>query len=943
MRKLNLTLCWLLMSVFALQQLCAQQLQPLPIDPNVKYGKLENGLTYYIRHNEQPKERADFYIAQRVGSILEEDSQAGLAHFLEHMAFNGTKNYPGKGLTNYLETVGIRFGENLNAYTGFDQTVYMIMNAPVTRQGIVDSCLLVLHDWSSAISLEGDEIDKERGVIREEWRTSGSADMRLLKQQLPAMYPGSQYADRLPIGSIDVINNFKHDEIRNYYKKWYRPDLQAIIVIGDVDPEKIEAQLKTLFADVPKPVDPAERIYYPVPDNDKPLVSVAVDKEATIPYVYLFFKHDPLPEAVKSSAAGLVMNYVRSVCSTMMNERLREIIQKPDAPFLGASAYDGDFLVAKTKDAWNVFSAAKEGKITDALAAMTRETERVKKFGFTASEYERARANMLKHYETAYKERDKQKNDSYSREYVDHFIEGGYIPGIETEYTMINQIAPSITIEQVNQYIQGIIGDKNIVISIAGPEKEGMVYPTTDELLEVFNKARQENLEAYSETISNEPLIEELPTPGKIVSTKENELLGVTELTLSNGIQVSLKKTDFKKDQILMTATSPGGTTLFGDADIMNLKLINSVINLGGVGNFSKTDLGKRLAGKNVSVHVSMGPDCEKVDGSSSPKDLETMFQLIWLYFNKPRMDNDAYTSFEERMKSQLKNLSLDPMVSFSDTMSTYLYNGNPRLMRLQLPDFDKISYARIMDMYKERYADASDFKFTFVGNVEMDTIKPLIEQYLATLPSVKRNDPMGNDKVYPRMQKGITEKRFARSMETPKASIVSVYSGQTDFTPKNMLLLTALKQILDIVYVEKVREDEGGTYGVGVSTQLAYFPKGQISLQTYFDTDPAKADKMNNIVRTELQNIVKNGPRVEDFSKTKENMQKKYAENLQENNYWLRVIDDYYTHNLDRQTSYKSILEAMTPQQIQAIAKKIVSSGNMLEVFMEPEAKEGK
>lgn len=939
MKKLSAILCWLLMSVFVVQQVDAQQLQLLPIDPKVKYGKLDNGLTYYLRHNDQQKERADFYIAQRVGSVLEEDSQAGLAHFLEHMAFNGTKNFPGKALTNYLETVGIRFGENLNAYTGFDQTVYLITGVPVTRQGIIDSCMLVLHDWSSAISLEGDEIEKERGVIREEWRTSGNAGMRMIKQQLPEMFPGSQYANRLPIGDIDVINNFKHDEIRNYYKKWYRPDLQAVIIVGDIDVDQIEAQLKTLFADVPKPINPAERVMYPVPDNDEPLVSIATDKEATNTSITLFFKHDPLAEDVKASVIGLISNYIGSVCGTMLNERFREIQQKPDAPFVSAYAFDGNFMVAKTKDAWNVYCGAKEGEIKEALAAVTREMERVNKFGFTASEYERARINYLDNYESRYKERDKQKNSSYVNEYVNHFTDGGCITSIEVTYKLINEIASTITVEQVNQYIQSLLGDKNIVISVSGPEKEGVVYPTKEELLTVFNNARQEQLEAYAEVVSAEPLIDKLPAPGKIVSTKENSQLGITEMKLSNGIRVNLKKTDLKEDQVLMTATSPGGTTMFGNEDISNLKLINSAINLGGIGDFSKTDLDKKLAGKNVYVYVSMGPDCEKVDGSSAPKDLETMFQLTYLYFYKPRIDVDAYASFEQRLKAQLQNVKLAPSTSFSDTLSSYLYNGNPRVMRIQPEELEKVSYPRMMEMYKERYADASDFIFTFVGNIDMDTIKPLIEQYLATLPVVKRSDA-GDVSVYAHMRKGITEKRFTRTMETPKTTIAGIYSGQLAFTPENMIWLTALKQILDIVYVEKVREDEGGTYGVSVAARIGYFPKGEVSLQTYFDTDPAKADKMNAIVRSELQSIANDGPRLADFNKTKENMQKKYAESVRENGYWLRIIDDYAFHNVDRDTPQKAILDSMTPKQVQDIAKKILSQGNMLEVFMEPDTK---
>lgn len=940
MKNLNLFLCGLSM-LFLTVELSAQQADKhLPVDPKVRYGKLDNGLTYYLRHNEQPKDRADFYIAQRVGSVLEDDSQAGLAHFLEHMAFNGTTNFPGKQMSDYLESVGIRFGENLNAYTGLDETVYLITNAPVTRQGIIDSCLLVLHDWSNAISLEADQIEKERGVIREEWRTVNQATLRMWKQQLPSMFPGSQYANRLPIGDINVINNFKHDELRNYYKKWYRPDLQAIIIVGDIDVDKMEAQLKKVFADVPKPVNPAERIMYPVPDNDSPLVSIAKDKEATNTDIYIFYKHNPLPAELRGTMQGMVLDYIRRVSSSMIGNRFYELSQKPDAPFMSAYAYDGPYFVAKTKDAWNVVGSAKEGKTLDALKALVRETEKVNQFGFTPSEYERAKADLLKQYESAYKERDKQKNSNYVNEYVNHFIDGGYIPGIETEYELIKQVADGIKVEDVNKYIQSIIGDKNIVISLTGPDKEGLVYPTEEELLATFNEAKGEKVEAYEETVSADPLVEELPAPGKIVSTKQNKQLGTTELVLSNGIKVALKHTDFKKDQILMTATSPGGTSLIGDNDIPNIKIINSAINLGGVGKFSQTDLGKKLAGKQANVYVSMGPDCEKVEGSASPEDLETMFQLIYLYFTQPRMDEDAFASFEERLENQLKNLHMNPMSAFSDSVSYNTYKGNPRMTRIQTADLDKIDYARIMELYKERYADASDFLFSFVGNIDMDSIKPLIEQYLATLPTLERNDAKGNESVYPRIEKGKTMKRFSRTMETPKASIVAIYSGKMDYTPENMVLLTALKQIMDIVYVEKVREDEGGTYGVRVSSNLYPFPKGQATLETFFNTDPEKADRMNTIVRDELQRIAKEGPRAEDFNKTKENMQKKYAENIQENSYWLGILDDYYFHGLNRETPQKEILDKMTPDKIKAVAKALLSQGNVVEIFMEPEAK---
>lgn len=937
MKKLNLFMCGLFLTVLTCQ-LSAQQMQPLPIDPKVRYGKLDNGLTYYIRHNDQPKDRADFYIAQRVGSMQEEDSQAGLAHFLEHMAFNGTKNFPGKNMINYLETIGVRFGENLNAYTSFDQTVYMIQNVPTTRQGIVDSCLLILHDWSNAISLEGDEIDKERGVIHEEWRTRGDAQMRLLEQQLPAMYPGSKYADRLPIGKMEVVDNFKHDELRNYYKKWYRPDLQAIIVVGDIDVDKVVADLKKIFEDVPAPVNPAKREMYPVPDNDQPLVSIALDKEAANTILYIFYKHDVMPDDVYATPAGLVRDYMRQVVSQMVNNRFNEILQKSaNPPFVYAMSSDGNYMVSKTKDAWMMAALAKEGQIDEALSTLVKENQRIKKYGFTASEYDRARTNLLKRYESLYKDREKQKNSSYVNEYVNHFTDGGYIPGIEAEYKLINQIAPNIPVEAVNEFVQSLISDKNVVISLTGPEKENLTYPSKSELLNAYNEAMKIEVEPYKDTVSNEPLISNLPAPGKIVSIKENPVLGTTEMVLSNGIRVNLKKTDFKEDEILVTATSPGGTTLFGEADIPNIKVFNSVINLGGLGKFSAVDLGKILTGKKVYVSTALGPDCEKVDGSVSPKDLETLFQLIYLSFTSPRKDQEAYESFKNRMKDQLKSVQADPMVSLSDTLNKVLYDGNPRNARLKASDLDKVNYDRILEMYKERYADASDFVFSFVGNINIDSIKPYIEQYLATLPSLGRKEK-ANDNVNLSYHKGKAINHFKRAMETPKASSVNIYTGQMDYSLENIIKSTMLKQILDIVYVEKVREEEGGTYGVQVSMYVSPYPVGQTALQTYFDTDPAKREKLNAIVHEELQRIAKEGPRKADFDKTKENMMKKYAESLQENRYWLSLIDDYYYKDFDRYTQYEKLLQSMTPEIIRDFAKDFLKQGNMVEVVMEPE-----
>lgn len=914
----------------------AQEMQPLPIDPKVRYGKLDNGLTYYIRHNELPENRADFYIAQNVGSVLEEDNQAGLAHFLEHMAFNGTKNFPGNGIDKYLQSVGMRMGENLNAYTSFDETVYTIINAPVDKPNVVDSCLLILHDWSNSLALTDSMIEKERGIIREEWRTRRDASQRLLEKQLQQMFPGNKYANRIPIGSIDVINNFKPEELRAYYKKWYRPDLQAIIVVGDVDVDTVEKTIKTMFSDIPAPVNPAKREYVSVADNDEPIVSIATDKEASSTIIYIYHKYDPMPAQLRSTAAGLITDYISAVCSQILNERLEALLHQANPPFVYAEAYDGDFMVARTKDAFTIATIAKEGEIDSTMTALVREMERARQFGFTVSEYERAKINILKQYESAFNERDKQKNSSYTKEYVNHFTEGGYIPGIETEYTLINQIAPNITVEQVNQYLSQVIGEKNIVLALSGPEKEGVVYPTESELLEMFNKARSQKVEPYKEEVNNDPLISELPAPGKIVKEEHDGLFNATVLTLSNGVRVVLKPTEYKKDEIQMTATSPGGSFMVGIDDAKNMKVFNSVIGLGGLGNFSAIDLSKKLAGKKVSCSASLGVDNESLNGYASPDDVKTLFELIYLAMTSPRTDNDAYASFENRMKAQLENAKLDPSTALNDTISKVVYNNHPRAVSLEAEDFDKISYQRILDIYKERYGDASDFTFTFVGNLNVDSIRPYIEQYLATLPANGRVDKPSPDAL-PKIMNGKLENHFSREMQTPKSSVFQLYSGNSEYNLKNLLTASLLSQILDLVYTETIRESEGGSYGVYAGVSLSDFPKGQTTLQVFFDTDPEKWENMVRIVDEEIQRIATEGPKSEHLTKSRDNMLKRHNERLQENSYWLNVIDSYYFRGMDAYTNYKETLESITADDIKKFMSDFISQGNCVEVVMGP------
>ena len=914
------------------------QMPPIPTDPNVRIGKLENGLTYYIRHNELPEDRADFYIAQKVGSILEEDNQRGLAHFLEHMCFNGTTNFPGKGIINWLETIGVRFGENLNAYTSIEETVYNIDNVPVIRDGIVDSCLLILHDWANDLTLAEAEIDNERGVIHEEWRTGQGAMMRMYEQALPKAMAGSKYGHRLPIGTIEVIDNFPYQALRDYYEAWYRPDQQGIIVVGDIDVDKVEAKIKELFSPIPMPANAPERKYEPVPDNKEPIVTIAKDKEQPSTMIYLWHKHPATPNEAKGNIGYLVQNYLFSMISSMMHARLEELRQGANPPFIYAASGDSDFLMAKTTEAYVGMAMSKDDGIPTALAALVREIERARKFGFTASEYARAKADYLRELESAYNERDKMKNDEYVEEYVRHFIDNEPIPGIETEYAIMNQLVPNIPVEAINSILPQLIKDENIVINIFGPDKEGMVYPTEAEILDVLKKTKAEEITAYEDKVSDEPLLKETPQAGKIVKTEEGPF-GSTALTLSNGVRVVVKNTDFKADDIRMRAYSPGGTSIFGTNEFIQIKMLNSVASLGGLGNFSSVDLEKVLAGKKASVGAIVGSQTEILSGYCSPKDLETLMQLVYLSFTAPRMDDAAFESFKQRTKASLANQEANPMVALSDTLQKEMYGNHPMAKRFKAEMVDQIDYNRIMEMYKDRFKEAGDFTFLFVGNINLEEAKPLIETYLGGLPTINRKENYKDIKLD--IQKGAHKNVFEKQMETPKATVISVISGNCEYNLKNDLLMTLLKQTMDLVYTETIREKEGATYGVSTTGMVSRYPKDEALFQIYFDTDPAKREKMEQLVMAELQKVAQEGPRPEHLAKVKEFLLKKHLENVKENGYWLNKLNEYYWYNTDMDSNYDKLLNEISVEDVKNFTKALLDQGNIIEVTMT--AKEAK
>lgn len=934
----------LLVALVGFQVASAQALQPLPIDPQVRYGKLDNGLTYFIRHNEQPKERAHFYIAQKVGSMLETDSQSGLAHFLEHMAFNGTKNFPGKNLINYLETIGVKFGINLNAYTGFDETVYTIMDAPTTRNGIIDSCLLILHDWSNNITLDHKEIDNERGVIHEEWRGNQNAMMRMFTNILPKVFPNDNYyGKRLPIGTMDVVLNFKYKEIEDYYKKWYRPDLQALIIVGDVDVDYVEAKIKEQFADVPAPVNPAERFYTAVPDNKEPIVAIATDPEATMTVLSFSYSRDVIPAEVRASANGLVLSYLNGVIASMFGERISEILQKPNAPFLRASMSNGDFFgFVVTKDALSFDAIAKEGEYLKALNALVAEMKRVKEYGFTASEYERARTNMLKSVDEQLKSKANRGNGAYADEYKDYFTRGGSISGIETEHKILNMVAPQVTVDQVNEFFKQLAHGENLVISLMAPAKEGLKYPTEAELLAQYKAALEQPVEPYKEEVSDEKLIEKLPKAGKIVSVKKDLPYETTLWTLSNGVKVYLKKTDYKDNQIILSGMSPGGYQMLDtNKEVANLKVLDQATGLGGVGKFSSTQLSKALTGRTASASANVGEFYETVSGSSTNADVETMFQLIYLKMTANRSDAEAYEAFKQRNIESLRSAKSNPMSSvYSDTIPAMLYPGVALQESLKEEDFDKISYDRIMEIYRERFADGGDFTFFIIGTFDEATIKPLVEQYLGALPNLKRGDKSHFEKAQGVTSKGEI-KHFTKELDTKMAMVLDIFISKVPYTLESRFKMQILEEVLTQQYQQSIREDEGGTYGVSVNTNVSKHPKGQALLLINFQTAPEKAAQLNEKAKKELFEMAEKGINKEFFDKTIQNIEKNYTESQRENSYWLGVMTNKFFHNEDNHPIYLETLRKITPESIRVYLKELLKEHKFFEMVVTSEGKQ--
>ena len=907
-------------------------------DNTIRKGILPNGMTYYIRHNAQTKGVADFYIAQKVGSILEEKRQRGLAHFLEHMAFNGTKHFPGNtlqpGIVAWCESVGIKFGANLNAYTSVDQTVYNISAAPVTREGVIDSCLLILNDWSHELLLTDKEIDKERGVIEEEWRTrrSGMAMQRLSEQAMPVIYAGTKYSDCMPIGNIDIVRTFPYNDLRDYYSKWYRPDLQAIIVVGDINEDKIEEKIKKLFAKIPLPQNPAHRIYYPIGNNEKMILYTATDKEQPTVNFTLYMKRDVTPKQERNTIQNYADDYKTNILRMAINDRLEELSRTKNAPFISASVRSGNFFLASTKDAFELSGVLKEGKAIEAIQLLVGEVERARANGITIDELKRGKAEMLSYAENDYNDRSNRRNGEFVEQCVQNFLEETPIIEPEKELEIVRKLDKTVTIDDVNALAKTIITNQNQVVTMFGPDKNTFKMPTNSSIENAILKAQKQHYTPYkTQNTLTKRLITKLPKPGSIKSERTYKY-GYTEFTLSNGLKVYVRPTNFEPDEVNLKLFSLGGKNIYPDSEMPNLTYLMAGATIGGVAQYNDLTLEKMLAGKTATVTPFIDNDTRGMAGTSNVKDTKTLLELVYLYFTQPRKDPQAFKNLMEQQQEFLTNAHVNPMLAYNDTLHKVAYATN-RMASMDKEQLKRVNYNRIMHIYKELFANAANFKLILTGNININKLRPLLCQYIATLPSNNTKETIGT--YEPKLVDGKKTYIFHKKQTTPTAITTIVIKGKMEYNNRNELLMDAIGQLLRIVYTEKVREDKGGTYSVQASGDLQHHPNNEALLRIAFQTDPQKYNDLIPIVYKELEKMATEGPSQQDLDKVKAYELKVYNQVLRMNNYWEYVLYTDLYNGIDVDTDFRYIVENMTCDDIRTTLRNLLNQNNCIEVTM--------
>lgn len=934
MKKLIFSVLTAITMMFASFSASAQQMPQAPVDSAVIVGKLDNGMTYYIRHNETPKGLADFFIAQNVGSILEEDNQRGLAHFLEHMCFNGTKNFPGNGVVDWLTTVGVKFGQNLNAYTGLDKTVYNISKVPVARKSVQDSCLLILHDWANDLLLDPAEIDSERGVIHEEWRRSSTGAMRIYERLLPVIYPNNKYGERLPIGTMEVVDNFPPQALRDYYEKWYRPDNQAIIVVGDIDPKYIESKIKEMFSPIEMPANAAERYFVQVEDTPGTIYAIGTDPEMQYQMaMFMFkFKEPLLPNEFKSTVAYFPTQYVKTMVDFMLGQRLNDIANNADAPFSQVGVDLGEFFLSKTKDALTLQVIGKGNDITPGIQAAYRELLRAMKYGFTVTEYERAKSQYLAQMEKAYNQRNSVENTDYAEEYARNFTEGDPIPGIEFEYQMAQQLAGGIPVEAINSLLPEVITADNRVLLVMLPEDQNITVPTEQSLAAAIAAVDAEDIEAFKEDVKSEPLVAKLPKPVKVKSIKDNAQWGAKELVFKNGVKVIVKPTNFKEGEIVFNAVAKGGTNAIGEELASELKFMPVAMSMSGLGTYNNTDMTKYLQGKQTQLDFSVDKSARQLEGETTPKNLQTLMELIYMTFTNYQITPEDYNAGQQRYAAIIANQEKNPQYIFQRDLAKSLFKSNTA-QSLTVEDINAADRAKTLGIINTMLANPADYTFTFVGDIDMNTFVPLAEQYLGTLKAGKSvqyvEDPARAIKT------GSFVDVFTTPMENPQTWTFITVTGKVPYTAANKAITSAAGQILTKRLIKKIREEMGATYSISAGAMMTRTGDNNVIFQIPFPMNPEKQQEVLDEIQKMFQGMAEQVTD-EELNPIKEYMLKTATENLEKNEEWSGSIAATSLNGVDTFNNQAKVINAITTQDVQNLVKEILNQKNYGVVLLE-------
>lgn len=904
----------------------------LPADPNVVIGKLDNGLTYYIRKNSKPEKRVELRLAVNAGSVQENNSQQGLAHFTEHMCFNGTKNYPHNDLVDFLQKTGVKFGADINASTSFDQTIYMLQ-LPTDSKGLVENGVQVLEDWAHQVTFDDKEIESERGVITEEWRLGLGADDRMERKYFPVIFKDSRYATRLPIGDINIVKNCNHDTLRNFYKDWYRPNLQSVIIVGDIDVDEMEDLIKKHFAGIKNPTKPRPRIVYNIPDNKEPLISIVTDKEATSSEIEVYYKHT---SKINYTVEDYKEYFTEKLFTEMLNARFSEITNQSTAPFIGAQSRYGRFL-ARTEDAYQLYAVAKENQIEKSFETLLIENQRVKQFGFTTTELERMKDQLMSDYERAAKESDKTESARLIRQYINNFLSKDPMPGAQYEYRLSKKLLPTITLNEINALATKWITDNNMAVVITAPDKDGIKVPTEKQILDIIASSKKAVVTAYVDKFKSEPLIKEDLKGSKVISKTENKDLGITELTFGNGVQAIIKKTDFKNDEILFKSYSTGGTSLYPDQDYMNAYYAARIMNECGIGNFNNTDLDKKLKGKDLNISPYINDLKQGLNGKCGPKDFETLLQLAYLYCKAPRKDTAEFKTFMSKTKTQQKFMGSNPVSVFYDTLIKASQSNSPRsFLLVNEKQLNQVNLDKAFSIYNERFGNAASMKFFIVGNVNIDSITPFLEKYLGSLPGTAK--PENWQDKNPKFPAGITD--FVVNRGTEDKGMVGIDCREKfDWNDKTRICLNMIKEILSIKLIQVIREEMSGVYSPQVQLGGKQFPETEYTLMIMFGCSPKNVDTLTKAVFRIMNDIRTKGPDTVDVKKAKETLIRGREVDIKTNKFWLDKLEAFYFDKDDvgMITDFPDKVNAITTQDIKDCFDKYIPIDNYLRVVLKP------